>query len=146
MFIGLYCCLLVRVQPLSLAWADLHHTDSLWALFQGPIVEFWLGYPIFYLGTSEIFPPTIVNSRKMFQLPYCTVFTTIIFAIVFPTVSLWYVQGSQQDTFVQEWPNLCTSQPKVCFSQASPESPTLESRAVVQLEQSSPKHKKGPPQ
>ena len=58
MFIGLYCCLLVRVQPLSLAWADLHHTDSLWALFQGPIVEFQLGYPIFYLGTSEIFPST----------------------------------------------------------------------------------------
>ena len=26
----------------------LHYTDSLWALFQGPIVEFRLGYPIFY--------------------------------------------------------------------------------------------------
>ena len=58
MFIGLYCCLLARVQPLSLAWADLHHTDSLWTLFQGPIVEFWLDYLIFYLGTSEIFPST----------------------------------------------------------------------------------------
>ena len=58
MFIGLYCCLLVRMQPLSLAWADLHHTDSLWTLFQGPIVEFWLDYLIFYLGTSEIFPST----------------------------------------------------------------------------------------
>ena len=53
MFIGLYCCLLVRVQPLSLAWADLHHTNSLWALFQGPIVEFRFGYPIFYLRTSK---------------------------------------------------------------------------------------------
>ena len=57
----LYCCLLVRVQPLSLAWADLHHIDSLWALFQGPIVEFRLGYPIFYLGTSKIFPLTTNN-------------------------------------------------------------------------------------
>ena len=56
MFIILYCCLLVRVQPLFLAWANLYHTDSLWALFQGSIVEFWLGYPIFYLGTSEISP------------------------------------------------------------------------------------------
>ena len=55
MFIGLYCCLLVRVQPLSLAWVDLYHTDSLWALFRGLIVEFQVGYPIFYLGTSEIF-------------------------------------------------------------------------------------------
>ena len=54
----LYCCLLVRVQPLSLAWVDLHYTDSHWASFQGPIIEFRLGYPIFYLGTSEIFPPT----------------------------------------------------------------------------------------
>ena len=53
MFIGLYCCLLVREQPLSLAWADLHHTDSLWVLFQWPIVKFRLGYPIFYLGTSK---------------------------------------------------------------------------------------------
>ena len=59
MFIGLYCCLLVMVQPLSLAWEDLHHTDSLWALFQGSIIEFWLGNPIFYLGTLEIFPPTL---------------------------------------------------------------------------------------
>ena len=61
MFIGLYCCLLVRVRPLSLAWADLHHTDSLGALFQGSIIEFRLGYPIFYLGTSEIFPPTLIE-------------------------------------------------------------------------------------
>ena len=61
MFIGLYCCLLVRVQPLSLAWADLHHIDSLWALFQGPIVEFRLGCPIFYLGISEISPPTLAH-------------------------------------------------------------------------------------
>ena len=56
MFIGLYCCLFVMMQSLSLAWADLHHTDSLWALFQGPIVEFQLGYPIFYLGTNFFFP------------------------------------------------------------------------------------------
>ena len=42
MFIMLYCCLLVRVQPLSLAWADLHHTNSLWALFQGPSLSFGL--------------------------------------------------------------------------------------------------------
>ena len=61
MFIGLYCCLFVRVQPLSLTWADLHHTDSLWALFQGPIVEFRLGYPIFYLGTLEISPLTHIK-------------------------------------------------------------------------------------
>ena len=53
MFIVLYCCLLVRVQPLSLAWADLHNTKSLWALFQGLIVKFRLGYPIFYLGLSK---------------------------------------------------------------------------------------------
>ena len=65
MFIGLYCCLLVRVQSLSLARADLHHTDSLWALFQGPIVEFRLGYPIFYLGTSKNFPSTLsLNTQK----------------------------------------------------------------------------------
>ena len=53
MFIGLYCCLFVRVQPLSLVWVDLHHIDSLWVLFQGSIVEFRLGYPIFYLGTKN---------------------------------------------------------------------------------------------
>ena len=56
MFIGLYCCLLVRVQSLSLTWAGLHNTKSLWALFQWPIVDFWLGYPIFYLGTSKFSP------------------------------------------------------------------------------------------
>ena len=48
MFIVFYCYLLVRVQPLSLVWVDSHHTKSIWALFQGPIIEFWLGYPIFY--------------------------------------------------------------------------------------------------
>ena len=58
MFIGLYCCLLVRVQSLSLAWAGLHDTESLWTLFQGSIVEFRLGYPIFYLGTSKFSPST----------------------------------------------------------------------------------------
>ena len=52
-FIGLYCCLLIRVQPLSLAWVGLHNTENLWALFQGYIVEFWLDYPIFYLRTSK---------------------------------------------------------------------------------------------
>ena len=56
MFIGLYCCLLVKVHPLSLAWVGLHDTESLWALFQGPIVKFRLGYPIFYLGTSKFSP------------------------------------------------------------------------------------------
>ena len=61
MFIGLYCCLLVRVQPLSLAWADLHHTNSLWALFQRPIIEFRLDYPIFYLGTSKFSPQHIIT-------------------------------------------------------------------------------------
>ena len=50
MFIVLYYCLLIRVQPLSLAWADLHNTESFWALFQGLIVKFQLGYTIFYLG------------------------------------------------------------------------------------------------
>ena len=58
MFIGLYCCLLVRVQSLSLAWAGLHDTESLWTLFQGSIVEFRLSYPIFYLGTSKFSPST----------------------------------------------------------------------------------------
>ena len=61
MFIELYCSLLIRLQPLSLAWADLHHTDSLWALFQEPVVEFRLGYPIFYLGTSKFSPSTVIN-------------------------------------------------------------------------------------
>ena len=56
MFIVLCCCLLVRVQPLSLAWAGLHDTESLWALFQEPIVEFRLGYCICYLGTSTFSP------------------------------------------------------------------------------------------
>ena len=69
MFIRLYCCLPVRVQPLSLAWVDLHHTDSLWALFQGPIVEFQLDYPIFYLGTLEIFPSTVVVSKGYEKSP-----------------------------------------------------------------------------
>ena len=66
----LYCCLLVMVQPLFLAWADLHHTNSLWALFQRSIVEFRLGYPIFYLGTSEIFPPTKVIVEKSLRLDF----------------------------------------------------------------------------
>ena len=62
MFIGLYyCCLLVMVQPLSLAWADLHYTNNLWDLFQGPIIEFRLGYPIFYLGTSKFSPQQPLN-------------------------------------------------------------------------------------
>ena len=60
MFIVLYCCLLVRMQPPSLTWAGLHDTKSLWALFLGSIVEFWVGYSIFYLGTSKIFPLTTV--------------------------------------------------------------------------------------
>ena len=72
MFIGFYCCLLVMVQPLSLAWADLHHTDSLWALFQGPIVEFRLGYSIFYLGTSEIFTPTNITLLIMIPIKIIT--------------------------------------------------------------------------
>ena len=55
-FIGFYCCLLVKVQPLSLTWAGLHDTENLWALFQGPIVEFRLSYPIFYLRTSKFSP------------------------------------------------------------------------------------------
>ena len=58
------------MQPLSLTWADLHHIDSLWALFQGPIVEFRLRYPIFYLGTSEIFPPTKVIVEKSLRLDF----------------------------------------------------------------------------
>ena len=56
MFIVLYCCLLVMVQLLSLAWADLHNTESLWDLFQGSIIEFLLGYPIYYLGISKFSP------------------------------------------------------------------------------------------
>ena len=68
MFIGQYCCLLIRVQPLSLAWADLHHIDSLWVLFQGPIVEFQLDYPIFYLGTSEIFPTTMIKFPTEYEV------------------------------------------------------------------------------
>ena len=55
------CCLLVRVQPLSLAWAGLHDTKSLWALFQEPIVEFQFDYPIFYLGTSKFSPQQPLN-------------------------------------------------------------------------------------
>ena len=64
----LHCCLLVRVQPLSLAWVDLHHTDSLWALFQGPIVKFRLGYLIFYLGISKSPPPPPTLSNTSFLL------------------------------------------------------------------------------
>ena len=69
MFIGLYCCLLVRVQPLSLAWAGLHDTKSLWALFQKPIVEFWLGYSILYLGTSKFSPQQLARILFAFFLP-----------------------------------------------------------------------------
>ena len=58
MFIVFYYCLHVRVQPPSLAWAGLHDIKSLWALFLGPIVEFRLGYPISYLGTSKNFLST----------------------------------------------------------------------------------------
>ena len=72
MFIGLYYCLLVTVQPLSLAWLDLHHTDSLWASFQGSVFEFRLGYPIFYLGTSEISPPTNMNHKPQLDMDYWT--------------------------------------------------------------------------
>ena len=77
MFIGLYCCFLVRVQSLSLVWADLHHTDNLWVLFQGLIVEFQLDYPIFYLGTSKFSPkhfgdstgePTIVKVYRALEI------------------------------------------------------------------------------
>ena len=73
MFIGLYyCCLLVMVQPLSLAWADLHYTNNLWDLFQGPIIEFRLGYPIFYLRTSKFSPQhkaqTPIYKLKSFQV------------------------------------------------------------------------------
>ena len=67
MFIMLYCCLLVRVQPLFLAWANLHHTDSLWALFEGPIVESRLGYPIFYLGIIRNSPPNDDLKRQLHQ-------------------------------------------------------------------------------
>ena len=70
-FIGLYCCLLVKMQPLSLAWVGLHDIESLWALFQGPIVEFRLDYLIFYLSTSKFYPQQrscpfhpYVNRRK----------------------------------------------------------------------------------
>ena len=56
MFIVFYCYLLVRVQPLSFAWTNLHNFKNLWALFQGSIVKFRLGYPIFYLGTSKFSP------------------------------------------------------------------------------------------
>ena len=65
MFIVHYFCFLDRVQPLSLAWANLHNTESLWALFQEPIVEFRLGYPIFYLGTSKFSPQqTLFHQQK----------------------------------------------------------------------------------
>ena len=67
MFIVLCFCLLVRVQALSLAWAGLHDTESLWALFQEPIVEFWLGYPIFYLGTSKFSPQHTSNGLVLSQ-------------------------------------------------------------------------------
>ena len=60
----LCCCLLVKVQHLSLAWAGLHDTESLWALFQEPIVEFRLGYPIFYLGTSKFSPQQSLKKKK----------------------------------------------------------------------------------
>ena len=64
MFIGFYCCLLVRVQPLSLVWAGLHDTESLWVLFQESIVEFPLGYPILYLGTSRFSHQQFVRRKK----------------------------------------------------------------------------------
>ena len=80
MFIGLYCCLLVRVQPLSLTWADLHHTDSLWDLFQRPMFEVRLGYPIFYLGTLELFPSTPISPESSkpenHQIPEATTHTS----------------------------------------------------------------------
>ena len=50
-----------------LAWADLHDTESLWALFQGPIVEFRLGYPIFYLRASKFYPRHYVSSCNKFK-------------------------------------------------------------------------------
>ena len=61
----LYCCLLVIVQPPSLAWADLHNDESLWALFQRPIVEFRLGYLIFSLGTLKFPLSTNTTTQKI---------------------------------------------------------------------------------
>ena len=54
--LGFIAVFLLGVQPLSLAWAGLHDTKSLWTLFQELIVEFRLSYPIFYLGTSKFSP------------------------------------------------------------------------------------------
>ena len=94
MLIGLYCCLLVRVQLLSLIWADLHHTDSLWALFQGSIVEFRLGYPIFYLGTSKISPSS--NGFKNYHILSCRRFVQTCLELIFvqTTISLTHASLS----------------------------------------------------
>ena len=48
-------------------WSVLHKTESLWALFQGLIVEFRLGYPIFYLRTSKFYPRHYVSSCNKFK-------------------------------------------------------------------------------
>ena len=77
MFIVLCCCLLVRVQPLSLAWAGLHNTKSLWAFFQEPIADFQLGYPIFYLETSIFYGQLMTFNLFIFYIKLLHLFCFI---------------------------------------------------------------------
>ena len=49
----------------------LHNTESLWALFQGLIVEFQLGYPIFYLGTSKFSLQQGAISNPILLVAFC---------------------------------------------------------------------------
>ena len=52
-------------------WSALHNTESLWALFQGLIVEFQLGYPIFYLGTSKFSLQQGAISNPILLVAFC---------------------------------------------------------------------------
>ena len=120
MFIRLYCCLFVRVQPLCLAWADLHHTDSLWALFQGLIVEFRLGYPIFYLGTSEIFPPNNIYFGHLLFLGHFGPLQSLRSTLVHLVHSVHFGQSLFLWSILVHY---STSVPQVQFSPFSPFAP-----------------------
>ena len=79
MFIVLCCCLLVKVQPLSLAWVGLHDIESLWVFFQEPIIEFQLGYPIFYLGTSIFYGQLMTFNLFIFYIKLLHLFFFLYF-------------------------------------------------------------------
>ena len=56
MFIGLYCCLLVRVQPLSLAWWTYTTSIAFGLYFKGSSLSFGLATPYFIWEHQKFSP------------------------------------------------------------------------------------------